>query len=130
MKPGRRLTTVRELLHDPDVDAAGEAGQPDHDVPETPEEVAGMAELFSGLCGAPCPPELRAGLLLPDRVAVRWTRMAAAASRGIVFWQFLFCEGRVTPDKARHLAVGLRRLRDRYGDPELVELEERLKKRS
>jgi hypothetical protein len=54
----------------------------------------------------------------------------AAVSRGLVFWQRLFCETGLSPDKAKSLGDGLRLLAQLAPDSGLVELEQRLKDRS
>lgn len=53
----------------------------------------------------------------------------AAVSRGIVFWQFLFCDDRIRSDIAEVLDKGIDLLRRVAPDPGLDELAERLDKR-
>jgi hypothetical protein len=54
----------------------------------------------------------------------------AAATRGIVYWQYLFCERRVTPGMAQVLSAELEFLEARFPEPELDTLRRRLRERS
>jgi hypothetical protein len=54
----------------------------------------------------------------------------ATASLGVVFWQFLLCEGKLTPDKSKALIDGLSELRASTDEPMLDELDRRLAERT
>jgi hypothetical protein len=54
----------------------------------------------------------------------------AAASRGLVFWQTLFCDQRMLPGEGERLSAGLSFLEKRFPAPELSELSQRLRQRS
>ena len=54
----------------------------------------------------------------------------AAASRGIIYWQYLFCERRVTQPMAQVLSAELDFLEQRFPGPAIDDLQQRLRKRS
>lgn len=210
----RLLDVARTLLTDPAWAASGSAGSPESDATDPDESVQRMAAMFERRFKLPCPPSFHEGLLLPDRVEIRWqageiageimirnplmslkrtldpsvmdwtlegvplaeTRILdqvtdnagpfwivfritktevdptlylfdqrdlwtlridfnaylemAALTRGIVFWQFLFCDDAMPPDVTKALQEGLQHLRKRAADPGLDELDRRLKERS
>ncbi len=54
----------------------------------------------------------------------------AAALRGLIFWQFLFAKGRLTPDKASALATGLQWLEHEVAGDSLLAARKRFDGRS
>jgi len=64
----RLFDSFRQVLASPDLAAEGNAGSPEQAIPD----IAELAEIFEGMYGMPCPRSLQPGLVLPDRVSVKW----------------------------------------------------------
>lgn len=191
-------------------DVGGEPGSTGEEPWGDASEANDLADIFELSFGSECPPSFRSALLLPDRVALRWTtgevageydianplialehqvdpslasqssggikladfrivdRVVAQAGplfvgfqigtngslhlydtremraldidlhaylgwaadlRGLVFWQFLFANGRLTPDKAAALTTGLEWLERNDASDSIVAASKRLSER-
>jgi hypothetical protein len=207
----RLVKTTRAMLERKGLDdITGEPGYASGEPWGDASEATDLADIFELSFGSECPPSFRSALLLPDRVALRWTDgevageydianplMAlerkldpslasesieglhladfriidqvvaqagplfvgfeigtngrlhlydtremraldidlhayfgwAADLRGLVFWQFLFAKGRLTPDKAAALTTGLEWLERNEANDSVVAASKRLAER-